>query len=302
MNGSSKDRRPVVVGVDHSDSAREAAEWAADISSIWGAPLHLVNVVPGASDEAPLTPIPSWLSELRVATRRAGADPDLPEVVPGSTVELLSQRARGARLLVLGSYGDGAWSGMLAGSVALALVGRATCPVAVVRGTAPQLAPPRNGPVVVGVDGSPSGRAALALAADLASSLGAGLVAVHTWSDVVAGPDGAARRCVADAPALAAAASATLIAELAPVLAAHPDLPVERHVVGDTPLRALLTAARRARMIVVGQRGHRPPAGMLLGSTSQALVEFAPCPIVVTRADPESLVVVSGADVAGATS
>jgi nucleotide-binding universal stress UspA family protein len=302
MDGSGKDRRAIVVGVDDSDSAREAANWAADISAIWDAPLHLVNVVPGAFDEAPIVPLPSWLAELRVAIWRAGAAADLPEVVPGGTVELLAERARDARMLVLGSYGDGAWSGMLAGSVALALVGRATCPVAIVRGTAPQLAAPRGGPVVVGVDGSPPGRAALTLAADMAASLGARLVAVHTWSEVAVGSDGSVRRRPEDAPALAAEACALLTAELTPVIAEHPDLPVERHVVGDTPLRALLTAARGARMLVVGERGHRPAAGMLVGSTSRALVEFAPCPVVVTKANVPAPAVHPVASVTGATS
>ena len=37
--------RPVVVGVDASASARDAAEWAADLAAAWDAPLHLVHVV-----------------------------------------------------------------------------------------------------------------------------------------------------------------------------------------------------------------------------------------------------------------
>jgi hypothetical protein len=92
-----------------------------------------------------------------------------------------------ARMLVLGSYGDGASSGMLAGSLALALLDRVTCPVAVLRGSSPQVPPPGTGPVVVGVDGSVAGRVALTFAADLAGSWAAPLVAVHTWADVVDG-------------------------------------------------------------------------------------------------------------------
>jgi nucleotide-binding universal stress UspA family protein len=62
---------------------------------------------------------------------------------------------------------------------------------------------------------------------------------------------------------------------------AHPDLDVERRVVNDTGLRALLEQGRDARMIVVGHRDRASVVGRL-GSTSRGLVEFAPCPVVVT--------------------
>jgi nucleotide-binding universal stress UspA family protein len=280
---ASRDRRPVVVGVDPSYSARDAAEWAADLAAVWGAPLHLVHVVPGATDDAPITPVPGWLTELRDAAERAGADPDDTEVLPGATVEVLAAHAAGARMLVLGSYGDGAWCGMLAGPLALALIGRAPCPVAVVRGSAPQVPPPRSGPVVVGVDGSPAGHSALTFAAALAAAVGARLVAVHTVSDVVPGPHGGARRRSEPPEVLAAEGAGALDAQLELVAAAHPELPVERVMVGDTPVRALMNRAEGARLLVVGRRGHREETGMLLGSTSRALVEFAPCPVVVTR-------------------
>lgn len=163
---------------------------------------------------------------------------------------------------------------MLAGSVSLALVDRVTCPVAVVRGPAPQVPPPRSGPVVVGVDGSRAGHAALELAAGLAVSLGARLVAVHTWADVVVGIDGGARRRPEDPAFLAAEGAALLEAEDA-VAASYTSLPVERDLVDDTPVRALLDRARGARLLVVGHRGqgHGSGSGMLLGSTSRALVE-----------------------------
>jgi nucleotide-binding universal stress UspA family protein len=273
----------VVVGVDASDSARYAAEWAADIAAVWAVPLHLVHVVPGAEYDPPPGLRPNWLTELCDAAIRAGADPQGTEVVLGGTVELLADRAAGARLLVLGSYGSGAWSGMLAGSVALALLARVRCPVVIVRGSAPQIPPPRRGPIVVGVDGSQSGRAALAFAADLAAALGARLTAVHAWTDVAVGPDGALHRVDED-PALRTERGAELLdAELAPITATHPGLPIAREVIVDTPLQALLATAPEARLLVVGQRDHRPDSAMALGSTSQALVEFAPCPVAVVR-------------------
>lgn len=280
---ASRDRRPVVVGVDPSDSARHAASWAADLAALHGAPLHVVHVVPGAYDEEPIVPVPGWLAELRAAAERAGAGPVVVEDVPGATVAVLADRAAGAGMLVLGSYGDGAWSGMLVGSVALGLIERVGCPVAVVRGPEPQVPPHPGGPVVVGVDGSAAGHSAAAFGAAHASAVGARLVLVHTVSDVAPGPDGGARRRPEPPPVLAAEGTAVLDAEADAVSAAHPGLPVERVLLEGTPLQALLDRAAGARVIVVGHRGRGDRTGMLLGSTSRALVEFAPCPVVVTR-------------------
>lgn len=272
----------VVVGVDSSPCSRAAAEWAADLAALWSAPLHLVHVV---AAQPPTTEVPAWLSALLDTADRATAEPTRAEILCGTTVDLLADHAADARLLVIGSYGEGARSGMLAGSVALALLGRVTCPIAIVRGPSPQVPPPRTGPVVVGADGSPAGRTALNLAAGLAVTLGAQLLAVHTWTDMVVGT--AARR--SESPAiLAAEGRAVLEVELAAVAASYPGLVMEPDVVHDTPVRALLDRARDARLLVVGHRvhddrcGHEPGSGMVHGSTSRALVEFAPCPVVVT--------------------
>jgi nucleotide-binding universal stress UspA family protein len=282
MDASSTDAGPVVVGVDPSDCARDAAEWAADLAAMWGVSLHLVHAVP---DDRPML-VPRWLDELLGAAERAGAEPSQAKVRPGAVVDVLAHHSAGARMLVLGSYGEGARSGMLAGSVALALLGHTNCPVAVVRGPTPQALPPRSGPVVVGVDGSVPGRGAVEFAAGLAVSLAAPLVAVHTWTDVVTGADGATRRRLEAPAALAAEGAALLETELDGVATSHPGLPVDRVVVGDTPVRALLDRAGGARLLVVGHRGHgagsASRSGMLHGSTSRALVEFAPCPVVVT--------------------
>jgi hypothetical protein len=99
-----------------------------------------------------LTEVPPWMGELQDAARRAGAVASRVDILSGVPADRLAERAGGARMLVLGSYGDGANSGMLAGSLALELLDRVTRPVAVVRGSAPQVPPPGSGPVVVGVD------------------------------------------------------------------------------------------------------------------------------------------------------
>jgi nucleotide-binding universal stress UspA family protein len=43
----------------------------------------------------------------------------------------------------------------------------------------------------------------------------------------------------------------------------------------------MLDHARDAWLVVVGQRRDRPAAGVLVGSTSRGLIEFASCPVAV---------------------
>jgi nucleotide-binding universal stress UspA family protein len=278
-----RDERPIVVGVDASDSARAAADWAADLAAVRGAPLHLVHTVAG--EGAPETAAPGWLRELAGAAERIGVAEIEMEVVPGTPADLLADRAAGAGLLVIGSYGEGASSGMLAGDLALALAGHVPCPVAVVRGAEPAVSPARGGPVVVGVDGSAASHAALMLAADLAASLGARLAAVSAWTDVAEDERGLHRRSE-DMAELTAQGRALLDEESRTVTELHPGLAVADELVNDTPLRALLARAGGARMLVVGHRGGPSARGMGMGSTSRGLVEFAPCPVVVTPPVP----------------
>jgi nucleotide-binding universal stress UspA family protein len=249
----------VVGAVDRSASARDAADWAADVAAAWGAPLELVHVVPGWPDEEQLPGVPGWLRELADAAERGGVRVVVPQVVRGGILNTLSERAAQARMVVIGSYGESAWTGTLAGSLAVALIDRAACPVAVVRGAAPQVPPPRRGAVVVGADGSPAADVAVDLAAELAASLGAPLVAA------VAGPDAAGH----------------VAAPLAEVRARRPVAVVEQRSVEGSPLHGLLGLAPEARVLVVGRHHGGPGPGVTLGATTRGLVESAPCPVLV---------------------
>jgi nucleotide-binding universal stress UspA family protein len=63
----------------------------------------------------------------------------------------------------------------------------------------------------------------------------------------------------------------------------YPDVRVDRVVLRDRPVRALLRLAENAQLLVVGSHGRGGFSGMLLGSTSQALVYHSPCPLAVVR-------------------
>lgn len=66
----------------------------------------------------------------------------------------------------------------------------------------------------------------------------------------------------------------------------YPDVKVTKIVTRDRPVRALTDAALGAQLLVVGSHGRGGFKGMLLGSTSRALLQSTPCPMMVVR--PES--------------
>lgn len=115
-------RGPVVVAVDGSDDSPEAAAWAAERASDWGAPLHLIAAVSGESAAGSL---PWWLGVSRVAAWRAGLDPDITEAIRGDLLQVMADRGFRARLVVV--------PGSVPSSVSGALAGRVGCPVVVCR-------------------------------------------------------------------------------------------------------------------------------------------------------------------------
>ncbi|HEX5401611.1 MAG TPA: universal stress protein [Pseudonocardiaceae bacterium] len=283
--------RPIVVGIDGSDSALRAASWAADEAVRRGATVRLVNAVhvqiSGYRGAAPL-PI-DYIDRLKldaaVALDHARSEilarrPELTvevAVLVAPPVPALIDESTGAQLVVLGSRGLGGFTGILVGSTAVALVAHGHCPVAVIRGDLSA-----DGPVVVGVDGSPVSEAALATAFEEAALRGAELVAVHTWTECASDSAYAtARQFIVDWDGIERRQVQLLADQLACWRTKYPDVPVRQIVARDRPVRCLLDAAAGARLLVVGSRGHGGFTGMLLGSTSQALVYHATCPLMV---------------------
>lgn len=141
-----------------------------------------------------------------------------------------------------------------------------------------------GGPVVVGVDGSVDGDAAVRWAADQAAAVGAPLELLTAWdwprSYGWAVPVPSDYDPEADATRLVRAAEAS-------VHAVHPGVVSTGGVVQGPPAVVLVDASRRARLLVVGSRGHGELAGMVIGSVSQHCVTHAHCPVVVVRGEDE---------------
>jgi nucleotide-binding universal stress UspA family protein len=195
----------------------------------------------------------------------------------------LIELSRDARMLVLGHTGRGGFAGMLVGSTASAVASHAHCPVAVIRDTTSM---PATGPVVVGLDGSPTSELAIAAAFDEASFRNVPLIAVHAWSDLTYDDVNGTARFPFAWKSLEDDELRLLGQRLAGWQEKYPDVEVRRELVRDRPRHALLGWSAQAQLVVVGSRGRGGFRGMLLGSTSQALVRHARCSVLVVR--PES--------------
>jgi nucleotide-binding universal stress UspA family protein len=289
-------KQTVVVGVDGSESALTAVRWAAQEAVRRHLPLRLVHAFswpdtrhfgdPGLGldyHEVLLRAAHKQVSAAADAAATAAPGVELErQVAAGYPIPMLEAESDHAQLLVLGSRGLGGVTGLLLGSVAVALAAHASCPVVVVRG-AEDLDALAQLPVVVGVDGTPNSEAAIAFAFGAADARRVPLIAVHTWWESRTDP---ALDVVLDWDAIEADEREVLAQRLAGWGEKYPDVPVQRIVARDRPAHRLLEQARGAQLVVVGSRGRGSLSGLFLGSVSHALLHHAPCPVVVVRPEP----------------
>src|ERR1700733_6585743 len=145
--GTPTTRRPIVVGVDGSESSLAALRWAARQAELTGAPLEIVSAwewpVSYSGWETPLPPDYDPADEARRQLDKAVSAVLPPRdaievrqsVIEGHPAPVLEALSTTADLVVVGSHGHGEFAGMLLGSVSEHCVTRCHCPVAVIRGT-----------------------------------------------------------------------------------------------------------------------------------------------------------------------
>jgi nucleotide-binding universal stress UspA family protein len=289
----------VVVGVDGSAAADLALDWAGDLAVrrrrtlriVHGLDLNAVSDVHGRYD--------TWVQPVVEAARAHGEAlvgrcarhvratvPGLrvvTEVTRESPAELLRRHSASAYLLVLGAGGSGGTIAHL-GSVLLAVTSHAEGAVVVVRTDPDAGAALRSdGPVVVGVDGGPVSEAAIATAFEEAAERGAELVAVHVWNDLNFGQFAGDPYVLFPVPEIEVTEQAILSERLAGWQEKYPDVPVTHRIYLSDPAAMLQNWSTTAQLVVVGSRGRGGFRGLLLGSTSNALVQHAHCPVMVVH-------------------
>jgi nucleotide-binding universal stress UspA family protein len=283
--------REIIVGVDGGAASRAALRWGAAEAERTGTPLRVLLAyqwrVPGMSvlASADLQRTAQDLANMVIQEALAEARSVAPNAavtgaaVPGDPAVVLLGAATAARLLVVGTRGFQGFSAALVGSVSQQVALHASCPVTVVRGHGDLSA----GPVVVGVDDSPTAEPALQQAFDEAQGRNCALTAVRAFTTLTfaAGPG---------RPALAygheeigRALEAELRHTLAPWIVKYPSVPVEPLAIHGNTANVLVGTSREAQLVVVGDRGHGGFAGLLLGSTALHLLQHAACPVLITR-------------------
>jgi nucleotide-binding universal stress UspA family protein len=191
-------------------------------------------------------------------------------VIYGSPAAVLCDHSAVADMVVVGARGRGGMSGLLLGSVGVQVAAHAQGRVIVVRGHW-QRDGYVPGPVVLGADGSACSRAAAAFAFEEAALRNAPLLAVCALADAPGVLGGAGRL------------QEGFEQVIGPLEKEHPEVTVLRQVSPGSPRDALLTAAHRAQLVVVGARGLGGIRGMMLGSVSHGVLHHAPCPVAVVH-------------------
>lgn len=253
---------PVVVGVDGTEETFRAVRWAAAHADRHGTGVRLVHAVEHHRD-------PAGVLRAALAAVTAAGLPVTATIGDVSAAELLVRESAGASLVVLGTQGHGGFSGRLIGVAASTVAARGSCPMTVVGG-----AEPMAGPVVVGVDGTPTSDAAVDFALREASLRGTDLLAVHGLVDPVS------------ATVLDPDRAHELVAErLAHLVGRYPEVKVTQEEVRNKPGAALVEYGAGAQLVVVGSSRRIGKRGLVLRSTGQHLLYRAPCPIAVVRSD-----------------
>jgi nucleotide-binding universal stress UspA family protein len=141
--------------------------------------------------------------------------------------------------------------------------------------------------IVVGVDGSPSSRAALRWAVWQAQLTGASIEAITAWQAPtlvgITAPFASAEASDGGDGQIRASAESMLRTVVAQEVGPSTGIRVKAEVGEGSAAQLLLEAAKDAFLVVVGSRGHGGIAGTLLGSVSQSLAQHSPCPVLIIR-------------------
>lgn len=303
----------VLVGVDGSIASLHALDWAAAAAKVHHRSLRIVCSYSLPSFTA--ASLDGGYAALDDTAIQAGARAVLEEatqriassgveitatVATGDATGVLVELSHDVAVAVVGTRGRGGFADRVLGTVSSALPAHAYCPTVVVplRGaprpasapdedTLPPISPVHR--IVVGIDGSPQADLALRAAIAEAKAWDAELIAVTGV------PLGQGAGMLSWLPAaidreqVLADVTEGLNVVIDRALVDHPGLTVRRHVLDGSGAELLTEFSTATDLIIVGSRGRGGFAGLLLGSTSQAVLHHALCPVMVvtSRCKPQ---------------
>ncbi|MEU7033694.1 universal stress protein [Streptomyces sp. NPDC046237] len=280
----------IVVGLDGTDQANAAAQWAAEEAVLRATGVHLVHVKE-TSPEALLPfaarqPDEPWAEDLlaRTAAGLRKRHPHLSvttRLLPSEPVASLVAAADEGDLLVLGSRALSGVAGYLIGSVGMSVAGLVERPVVLVRALDTS---PSQGPVVVGVDLRQPVDTVLGFAFEEAARRLARVQVVYAQQLPIyatLGPPMVPDIRLTLAPEI----QRSLDDLLEPWRAKYPDLAATGRVTIGSAGQELVQTAGDAALVVVGRRTQGSTLGTHIGSVAHAVLHHSRSPVALVPHD-----------------
>ncbi|MGW9024024.1 universal stress protein [Streptomyces sp. NPDC055722] len=283
---------PMVVGVDGSDSSLTAVDWAVDEAARHGVPLRLVyaslweryeGAAPWSGPEPPSGELMAQLIVGSATERVRSRNPRVKvvaEVLPEDAVHALVRQGDTACALVTGCLGRGQLTGVLLGSVGLAVAARAHCPVIVVRGDKAGLAGLHER-ILLGAGDQARSTEAVRFAFREAAARHCVLDVVRAWRRPASETADHPPARWEPEPRHEQQASAELERLIRDESAHHPDVRVRPDTVEGPARTALLKRSAAADLVVIGARRRHGHFGLQLGRVAHTLLHHADCPVAV---------------------
>jgi len=273
----------VVVGIDGSRAAVDAALWAADEAVSRDIPLTLVYAIePSGTAKVDPQTAAHELASAEIAVRHAFIAVESTEKPVKIEVEILQGRSptralleasRPAAMICVGSMGLKHATERRVGSTAIALAASARCPVAIVRGQDPR--PREIGWVVAELDGSFASNGVLQSGLDEALLRDAPLCVLTSWQPRYTDIHGPT--AVGDSNRLA---KAELERRLAVWRRRYPTLEIRTVAVHGNTLMYLAKNAKSIQLVVVGrERSHG--IGDIVGPLGNAAPHNTDCSLLI---------------------
>ena len=280
--------KAILVGVDGSNASYKATWWAANYAKHAGLTLQIVcayslpsyaavsfdaTYTAMGDDDAAHSDAQEILSRAKAIADDQGVEAAT-LIVTGDPASVFVELSRNYNLIVIGNRGKGGLAERLLGTTSSSLPAYAYCPIVVVPytdddGNLMHLSNTIT-KVAVGSDESKWGLKALEIAADFAGAWGAELDVISAAPQVKGADESVYESYLED-----------LETRVKPLEEKHPELTVNKRIVPGSAVNALTKASYDHDVVVVGSRGRGGFTGLLLGSTSQGLLQHAVGPVYV---------------------
>ncbi len=283
----------ILFPTDLSETAEGAFGYAIQLAKTCGAEIHVLNV------RAPRTPETDgafafvhaedesagiWSEANRTVDLKGGVRVVHAQVHTAPVVQGITEYAaqEGMDVIVMGTHGRGGLARLFLGGVTSGVAQKSCCPVLAVHENAREDVPKMK-TILAAVDFSRYSRSVVEAASDLARSFGAELFLLHVLEVPDIMPDAALLPIVPpDVTGVVREAQERLVRDVEGL-----DLRYKVDVrVGDAAVAIAECAEEiRANLIVLASHGHTGLGRLLMGGTTERILEVAGCPVFIVKSE-----------------